>query len=112
MKLTVSDLPTLIQELQELQELQRMHQLNLELLEQLGVFFQWVLDNNMAIPNKDRFESLLHKTQALMKELYFADSPKMLQYSTIRRKVTEPKSDEEVTEPGLTPSCRITCNSA
>lgn len=92
----MSDLSTIIQ---NLQELQRMHQLNLELLEQLGVFFQWVLDNKMTIPDRDKFDSLLHRTQALMNELYSSNTPKTLQYSSIRRKVTDRKSDDKVTEP-------------
>jgi hypothetical protein len=95
-RLTMSELPSIIQ---SLQELQRMHQLNLELLEHLGVFFQWILDSKIDISNKEKFESLLHKTKALMNELYCLDSPKTLHYSAIRRKVTDNKSDEEVPEP-------------
>lgn len=93
----MSDLPTIIQ---TLQELLNMHQLNLELLEQLGVFLEWILKNNKVIPDRERFESLLHKTQALMKELYLSSTPRILQYRTLSDESKQPrKSDGEVTEP-------------
>jgi hypothetical protein len=93
----VTELPTIIQ---NLQELQLMHQLNLELLEQLGVFFEWILKNKAVIPDRKKFESLLHKTQALMKELYLSSTPRILQYRTLSDESKQPqKSDGEVTEP-------------
>jgi len=100
----VSELSSVIQ---NLHELQRMHQLNLELLEQLGVFFQWVLDNKIAIPDKDKFESLLHRTQALMNELYSPNRPRILQYQEIAdEKEQHFRTDEE--EP--VPSARNICS--
>ncbi|MGA2309685.1 MAG: hypothetical protein ABSG57_09085 [Candidatus Bathyarchaeia archaeon] len=69
--------------IQALQELQKMHQLNLELMEQLSVFAEWVINNHVSIPNKDKLESLLHKTQALMNELYSTHSTKILQYQKL-----------------------------
>jgi hypothetical protein len=77
-----------------------MHQLNLELLEQLGVFFEWILKNNTVIPDRERFESLLRKTYALMKELYEPTSPLILQYKKLSDESKQPhKSDEDVPAP-------------
>jgi hypothetical protein len=81
----VSELQSIIE---SLQELQRMHELNLELLEQLGIFADWIVANEISIPNKEKLESLIHKTQALLIELQ-SDSPKTLIYHGIRRKVTD-----------------------
>jgi hypothetical protein len=95
--ITVSDLTPTIQ---ALQELQRMHQLNLELLEQLSVFAEWVINNHNSIPNRDKLESLLHKTQALMKELYSSNSQNMLQYQKLTDEKKHPfRTDDKGTEP-------------
>ena len=79
----LSELSTIIG---TLQELERMHQLNLELLEQLDVIFQWILENDVAIPNKDKFDILLSRMRSILKELYFS-TPKSLIY----RKLTDEK---------------------
>lgn len=77
-----------------------MHQLNLELLEQLSVFADWVVNTHMSIPNEDKLESLLHKTQALMKELYSTNSQNILQYQKLAdEKKQHFKTDEDVPEP-------------
>ncbi len=94
--IALSELNTVIE---TLQELERMHQLNLELLEQLDVIFEWMLKNDMPIPNKDKLNPLLNKMHSLMKELYFS-TPKSLQY----RRVTDEKkhlygTDEEEPAP-------------
>lgn len=96
---TVSELQTIIQ---TLSNLERMNQLNLELLEQLGVFADWIVTNNLDVPNKEHFQSLLHKTQALLNELYALEPTKPLMY----RKLADEKkhlfrTDEEVPEPIL-----------
>jgi hypothetical protein len=95
-KLTVSDLSTIIQ---NLQELERTQQLNFELLEELGILLEYMNANNFPIPDREKFNSLLAKTHALMNELYFS-SPKTLQYRKVsRRKVTDFKTDEDVPVP-------------
>jgi hypothetical protein len=95
-------MPKLSEIAQSLQELERMHQLNLELLEQLNVIFEFVMQNNIAIPNKEKLSSLLLRTQALLKELYFS-KPQLLSYRklTTQRKFTEEKPDGDFTEPVL-----------
>ena len=74
----------LSQTIQALQELQRMHQLNLELLEQLGVFFEWILNSEINIPDKEKFNSLFFKTKALLEELYCGKS-----YTFVYRKPSD-----------------------
>lgn len=96
--IALSELNTIIE---TLQELERMHQLNLELLEQLDVIFVWILENDVSIPNKDKFDALLNKMSSLMTELYFS-TPKSLQY----RKLADGKkhlngTDGEVPEPSI-----------
>jgi hypothetical protein len=71
-----------------------MHQLNFELLEELNVACKWLLQNKVEIPNREKFVSLLNKADSLIEELSL-ESPQF----SIRRKVTNPKSDGEVTEP-------------
>jgi hypothetical protein len=85
--------------IETLQELERIYQLNLEVLEQLNIICGWILKNDVAIPNKDKLDSMFLKTQALLKELYFS-SPKTLHY----RKLTDEKkqhfrTDEDVPVP-------------
>jgi hypothetical protein len=65
-----------------------MHQLNLELLEQLAVVCKWMLSNNIQVPNRDKFVSLLRKARILFDEFY---SPPFLQH----RK----RTPEDATEP-------------
>ena len=65
--------------IETLQELERMHQLNLELLEQLDVVFQWIIKNDVLVPNREKLRSLLTKTHALIKELY-SSSPQIILY--------------------------------
>lgn len=102
MDLTVSELTVVIQ---TLQELQRMHQLNLELLEQFNIFTEWAVKNNVDLPNKENLKSISHRIEALLKELYSTDTPQILLYQKIsRRKVTDFKTDDKVTEPSLKPS--------
>jgi hypothetical protein len=92
----MSELSTIVQ---SLQELQRMHQLNLELLEQLGIVCEWILANNIPVPNREKFNSLLRKTHALAQELYLS-SPKTIQYRKISDESLQgDKSDKEFTEP-------------
>lgn len=74
--------------IETLQELERVHQLNLELLEQLDVVFEWIIKNDMLVPNREKLSSLLIKIHALLEELY-SSSPQILQYQAIRRKVTD-----------------------
>lgn len=74
--------------LSTLTELKRMHQLNYELLEQLNITCQWIVDNQIAIPNPDHLHSLLVKSLSLMAEIE-ADEPKILQYNISKRKVTD-----------------------
>ena len=86
--------------IENLQELQRMHQLNLELLEQLGIFGEWILNNNNDIPNREKFQSLLHKTQALLRELYGSSLTKTLQYQKLAdEKKHLFRTDEDVPVP-------------
>lgn len=84
------------------QELQRMHKLNIEMLEQLAVACDYLVTNQIQLPNASTFASLLSKAMVLMDEIQ-ADEPKILQYTTNRRKFTAPfhgnKTDEDVTEP-------------
>ena len=86
----MSSLNTIVE---TLQELERLHQLNSELLEQLNVICGWLLEHNIQIPNSEVLLSLLQKAKVLLTEIE-ADEPKILQYSAIRRKVTEKPSDE------------------
>jgi hypothetical protein len=81
-----------------LQEVERLHQLNLELLEQLNVISGWLVEHDIPIPNPHILYSLLAKAKVLLNEIQ-SDEPKILQYRVIRRKVTEEKSDDKVTEP-------------
>lgn len=99
-------LDSLTEIIDALSELKRMHQLNLELLEQLDVTCEWLLQNRVHPPNEEQFYHLLNKTRTLFEEIR-ADKPKILQYSAIRRKVTEEKSDGEVTEPEITTHLRL-----
>lgn len=71
-----------------LSELKRLHQLNLELLEQLNISCGWLLEHNISIPNAETLCSLLSRAKALVAEIE-ADTPKIMQYSPIRRKVTD-----------------------
>jgi len=91
----LSNLTTIIE---TLQELERLHQLNLELLEQLNVICGWLVEHNISIPNPQALYSLLSKATSLLNEIE-NNNPKMLQYQAIRRKVTEPKSDDKVPVP-------------
>lgn len=75
-----------------------MHQLNFELLEQLDIVFRWIIESDTPIPNSEKLRSLLVKVHALLEELY-SSSPKLLQYSINRRKVTSSRTDEEEPEP-------------
>lgn len=75
-----------------------MHQLNFELIEQLNIACQFIVDNNVSIPNELLLRSLVGKSLSLIAEMQAKES-KTLQYSAIRRKVTKPQSDGEVTEP-------------
>ena len=77
-------MPELSKIIDTLQELERMHQLNLEMLEQLDVVFKCIIENDVQIPNADKFVSLLSKSQSLLKEIYFS-SQKIMQY----RKLTD-----------------------
>ena len=95
--IALSEVNTIIE---TLQELERMHQLNLELLEQLGVVFVWILENDVPIPNKDKLDALLNKMHSLMKELYSSNSLKILQYQKIADENLQRKqTDEDFTEP-------------
>ncbi len=78
-----------------------MHQLNLELLEQLNVACNYLLSNNVLVPNRNTFASLLRKAWALMDEIK-ADEPKIIQYT----KLTDEKkhlfrTDEDVPVPNI-----------
>lgn len=73
----MSELPIVIE---KLQQLERMHQLNLELLEQLAIASEWIIANELLVPNIDKFRSLLTKTNALLKELYSTQPEKTLIY--------------------------------
>ena len=84
--------------IETLSELKRLHQLNIELLEQLSVSCSWLMEQRIPIPNAEKIVSLLSKAQSLIREIQ-SEEPKVLQYSVIRRKVTDGKSDEEVPEP-------------
>jgi hypothetical protein len=85
-----------------LTELKRLHQLNFELLEQLNVSCQYIVDNQIIVPNEEQLRSLLKKSLCLLNELQ-GEQPKTLQYSISRRKVTDSYgingTDKEVTEP-------------
>jgi len=100
---------TITEIINTLSELKRMHQLNLELLEQLGVACSWLMEHNIPIPNASTLSSLLSKTMVVLAEIY-SDMPKVLQYSAIRRKVTDQKSDGEVTEPDTATHIRFERN--
>ncbi len=88
--------------IQTMQELQRMHQLNIELLEQLNVTCSFILEHKVEIPNKDTLISLMSKAWTLLDEIQ-ADDPKILQYSTNRRKVTAYGEKERTDEEGTVP---------
>ena len=92
----LSELSTIIQ---TLQELQRMHSLNLELLEQLDVVCQWIIENKLPIPNKEKLNSLLLKAQTLLQELYFEKTPTLLHMKLSDENLQGDKSDKEFTEP-------------
>jgi hypothetical protein len=79
-------------------ELKRVHKLNMELLEQLNVACNYLLSNNVHVPNESTFASLLKKAWALMDEIR-ADEVRGIQYTVNRRKVTDFKTDEEVPAP-------------
>jgi hypothetical protein len=90
---------TMLREVTEtLEQLERMHQLNMELLEQLNVACNYLLSNDVPVPNRGTFVSLLRKAWALMDEIR-ADEEKGVQYIVSRRKVTNLSNDEEETEP-------------
>jgi len=65
-----------------LTELKRMHQLNMELLEQLGVACGWLLEHNIPIPNASTLASLVRKSLALLTEIQ-TETPKTLQYQKL-----------------------------
>ena len=85
-----------------LTELKRMHQLNFELIEQLNIICQWIVDNNIKVPNEDALRSLVGKSLSLITEIQ-VDEPKILTYNISRRKVTDFReydgTDEEVPVP-------------
>ena len=78
-----------------LSELKRMHQLNLELLEQLGVACGWILDNTVTVPNREHLASLLNKARALFDEIY---SRHLSSDDFLQRK----KPDKDSTAPRIT----------
>jgi hypothetical protein len=83
-----------------LQELNQMYQLNLELIENLAVTYAFIADNNIPIPNEEKFNSLLNKVRALLREMYLTEKRQIVQYRKVsRRKVTDFRNDGEVTEP-------------
>ena len=74
-------------------ELRRMHQLNMELLEQLGVACGWLLEHNIPIPNASTFASLVTKSLALLKEIQ-AEEPRMLQYQKLSDESKQPRKPD------------------
>ena len=85
--------------IETLQELERVHQLNLELLEQLDVVFEWIIKNDMPVPNREKLSSLLVKTHALLKQLY-SSSPQIMLYRKIADEKKQPfRTDEDVPVP-------------
>lgn len=76
-----------------LNEVKRLQQLNYELLEQLNVSCAYLLKNYPDSPNNEKLASLMTKAFTLLDEINDKDN--------IRRKVTDYKSDGEVTEPRL-----------
>ena len=76
-----------------------MHSLNLELLEQLDVVCQWIIENKLPIPNKEKLNSLLLKAQTLLQELYFEKTPTLLHMKLSDENLQGDKSDKEFTEP-------------
>lgn len=91
---------TLSEIAESLQELEWMHQLNMELLEQLNIVFEFVMQNNIVVPNKEKLSSLILRTQALLEELYFS-KPKGFSYRKLstQRFFTGEKPDKDFTEP-------------
>jgi hypothetical protein len=78
-----------------LTELRRMYQLNMELLEQLGVACGWLLEHNVPIPNASTFTSLVTKSLALLREIQ-VEEPRMLQYQKLTdEKKQHFRTDEE-----------------
>ena len=82
-----------------LQELERMHQLNLELLEQLDVVFEWIIKSDMPIPNGEKLSALFTKTEALLKELYFSSSRTLAYRKLADEKKHLFRTDEDVPVP-------------
>lgn len=65
-----------------LTELKRLHQLNFELIEQLNISCQYIVDNNIKVPNESHLRSLVSKSLALIAELQ-GKTPKTLIYKKI-----------------------------
>jgi hypothetical protein len=92
----LSNISTVIE---TLQQLERLHQLNLELLEQLNVVFDYLLNNHVPLPNPQLIYSLLTRAKSILAEIQ-ADEPKILMYSKLADEKKQPyRTDEEGTEP-------------
>ena len=77
----------------------KMHQLNFELLEQLNVVCSYLKENNIKLPNEEKFAGLLSKSVALLAEIQ-AKTPKTLQYTKLSDEFLQrKKSDRDFTEP-------------
>ena len=72
-----------------------MQQLNFELIEYFGVWLEWIRENNIPIPDKEKFYSMVSKTRSLIHEIYSASTNQKIN----RRKVTPSGTDEDETEP-------------
>jgi len=85
-------------------ELLHLHQLNLELLETLENILFWLQDfekkSGMSIPNREKLASLIGRTDDLLDEIA-TPSSSIYGIRFSRRKVTDFRTDGEVTESSL-----------
>lgn len=87
------------QAIDALTEIKHLHQLNFELLEQLNVSCQYIVDNNIEVPNEPHLRSLLSKSLSLIAELQ-GKEPKTLIYKKVANESLHgDKTNGNFTEP-------------
>mgnify|MGYP001142050026 CR=1 FL=1 len=93
-ELTLSDI--IREALDNLTQIVSMYQLNLELLEELDAICEWILKNNIEIPNKDKLCSFLRKAKTLLNEIH-SSTPFLQHRFKTPKDSTEPIITFEIT---------------
>jgi hypothetical protein len=86
-------------------EIINMHQLSLELLEQLDLTCGWLIDNDIQMPNREKFDLLLQKARNLLDEV--CSSPSIFRDQKITgdgfsHGHAKRRGDDKFTEPSRT----------